>query len=104
MNLSKSLISICLLAAGAWSAQALGQEASSLRDLPEEFEQLLPRGAISAIDEPRFVKAAEADMPDEAWVLGVVIDGQARAYSLNLLNRHEVVNDLIAGEPIAAVW
>jgi len=34
----------------------------------------------------------------------VEIDGQARAYSLNLLNRHEVVNDQIGGKSFAAVW
>jgi hypothetical protein len=37
-------------------------------------------------------------------VLGVVIDGQARAFSLNLLNHHEVVNDQIGQTPYAAVW
>ena len=34
----------------------------------------------------------------------VVIDGEARAYSLNLLNHHEIVNAGISGLPIAAVW
>ncbi len=73
-------------------------------DLPPEFKQLLPKGRIAAVDEPRFVKAADAEIADDAWVLGVVIDGQARAYSLNLLNRHEVVNDRFGDQPIAAVW
>ena len=72
--------------------------------LPDEFKQLIPRGYIPAIDDPKFVTAAEAEIDDEAWVLGVAIDGQAKAYSLNLLNRHEVVNDRIGDRPIAAVW
>ncbi len=71
---------------------------------PPGVEQLLPRGQIAAIFEPEFVPAAEADIADDAWVLGVVIDGQARAYSLNLLNSHEVVNDAIGGRSFAAVW
>lgn len=73
-------------------------------DLPDAFQQLLPRGRIAAVDSPRFVAASEAEIPPEAWVLGIEIDGRAHAYSLNLLNRHEVVNDTLAGRPIAAVW
>lgn len=73
-------------------------------DLPDEFRQLLPRGRIASVDQPEFVSAAEAEISDDAWVLGVVDDGQAKAYSLNLLNRHEVVNDELGGRPIAAVW
>ena len=73
-------------------------------DLPDGVEQLIPRGRIAAVFEPEFVPADEAEIEDEAWVLGVVIDGEARAYSLNLLNRHEVVNDRVGDQPIAAVW
>jgi hypothetical protein len=73
-------------------------------DPPEGFEQLLPRGRIAAITAPRFVPAASADIAGESWVLGVVIDGQARAFSLNLLNHHEVVNDRIGNTSYAAVW
>lgn len=61
--------------------------------------------AIPAIDEPRFVDAAAADfMADDELVLGVVHAGTARAYSVWHLDRHEIVNDDIAGTPIAATW
>ena len=73
-------------------------------ELPHGVEQLLPRGRIAAIVDPEFVPAAKAEMPEDAWVLGVVIEGQAHAYSLNLLNRHEVVNDRIGNTAFAAVW
>ena len=72
--------------------------------LPPGVEQILPRGGIAAITNPQFVMAAEAEISNEAWILGVVVDGQARAYSLNLLNQHEVVNDRIGDTPFAAVW
>ncbi len=72
--------------------------------LPPGVEQILPRGGIPAIFEPQFVPAAEAEIPDDAWVLGVVVEGVAKAYSLNLLNRHEVVNDRSGGAAYAAVW
>ena len=71
---------------------------------PEDFERLLPRGQIAAISEPTYVPASEANLPPRAWVLGVVIDGQARAYSLDLLNSHEIVNDRIGETNFAAVW
>ena len=73
-------------------------------ELPEGVEQILERGKIAAISNPQFVMADKAEIADDAWVLGVEIDGQARAYSLNLLNRHEVVNDQIGEKSFAAVW
>ena len=43
---------------------------------------------------------------DDELVLGVVIDGKARAYSINSLTSpaREVFNDTLAGRPIAATW
>ena len=77
---------------------------SQSKDLPKEFEQLLPRGAIAAITQPEFVSADEADISNNAWVLGVVFEGQAQAYSLTLLNSHEIVNHQIGNTAFAAVW
>jgi hypothetical protein len=37
-------------------------------------------------------------------VLGVEVEGVAKAYSLNLLNHHEVVNDRSGDTAYAAVW
>ncbi len=78
--------------------------AAAADEPPPGVVQLLPRGAIAAVFEPRFVPAEKAKIPDDAWVLGVVVDGGARAYSLNLLNRHEVVNDRVGEHAFAAVW
>lgn len=72
--------------------------------LPKEFQQIIPRGAIAAISNPVFVPAGEANISKNSWVLGVIIDGQARAYSLSLLNSHEVVNDQVGETAFAAVW
>ena len=71
---------------------------------PEGVRQLLPRGGIPAIFEPEFVPASEAEISDSAWVLGVYLNGDARAYDLNILNHHEIVNDVIGGRPVAPVW
>ena len=71
---------------------------------PPGVEQILERGRIAAVFDPQFVSAEEAEIANDAWVLGVVVDGQARAYSLNLLNHHEVVNDRVGDKAFAAVW
>jgi hypothetical protein len=73
-------------------------------DLPPGVERIIPRGQIAAIVEPSFVSATEAEISDDAWILGVEIAGETRAYSLNLLNRHEVVNDKVGDNLFAAVW
>ena len=72
--------------------------------VPKGYRQVVPRGVIESIDRPRFVPAGEARIPDDAWVLGIMVGGEARAYSLNLLNRHEIVNDRAGGLSFAAVW
>lgn len=67
---------------------------------------LLPKDAIRSIDSPRFFSAQEADAeyePDEV-VIGLEIDGDARAYSVSLLSSHEIVNDIVGGRPIAVTW
>ena len=71
-----------------------------------EIVTLLPPDAIPAISNPSFLSAEEAGDqygPDEL-VLGVEIDGDARAYSVPLLSRHEIVNDVVGGKPIAVTW
>ena len=81
-------------------AAALAQSDAAMK----KFEQILPRGRISAINTPVYIPADQADIAPGSWVLGVLIEGQARAYSLNLLNSHEVVNDRVMDTPYAAVW
>ncbi len=72
----------------------------------DDVYQVLPVGKIPAIDDPEFVRGAEADaqMKSNEPVLGVVLDGEARAYSLWQLDAHEIVNDEIRGTAIAATW
>ena len=80
------------------------QDVSPAQDVPEGFQQLLPRGGIPAIDHPQYVSADQASITDSAYVFGIVIEGQPVAYSLNLLNSHEIVNDTVGKTNFAAVW
>lgn len=99
MRRIRSTATLPLLLALAWSPAS-----GTAEELPAGVEQIIPRGAIPAIVAPHFVPASEAGISDDAWVLGVVVEGQARAYSLNLLNHHEIVNDRVGNTSFAAVW
>ena len=71
-----------------------------------EIVTLLPQDAIPAIDDPRFLTAAEAGAfydPDEL-VIGVAFGDEARAYSVPFLSRHEIVNDEVGGVKFAVTW
>ena len=70
----------------------------------EEIQYVLPRDAIPAIKNPEFVPAEEAGLDDNEPVVGITIDGESRAYSIYLLNHHEIVNDRIGDTAFAVTW
>ena len=110
-RLALPVLAAAALAVGACDApgrhRSSDHEGEWRRIEGEDLIEVLPRDAIPALDEPVFVSAAEAEAflePDET-VLGVVgRSGTARAYSTWHLDRHEIVNDELDGEPIAATW
>jgi len=72
----------------------------------EEITRVLPKGRIPAIDEPQFtgVDGADGWLDDKEPVLAVEIDGAARAYPVQILMWHEIVNDELAGVPVAVTY
>ncbi|MCH8110078.1 MAG: DUF3179 domain-containing protein [Chloroflexi bacterium] len=88
----------------ATNASSPGEESDEGRQL--ELITLLGFDAIPAILNPDFVTADEAERwmePDEQ-VLGLSINGDNRAYSIPMLSRHEIVNDVVGGVPVAVTW
>ena len=64
-----------------------------------------PRDGIPSIDKPNFVAADDAGfLAPEHQVLGLVVNGEARAYPILILNWHEIVNDEIAGIPVTVSY
>lgn len=65
-----------------------------------------PPDGIPSIDEPKFISVEEADrnLEDSELVLGLNINGDIRAYPLQILVWHEIVNDKIGGIPIAVTY
>ncbi len=89
------------------SMETSGIDDSNARERDVEIVELLPPDAIPSIDAPRFFDSV--DDADELYsagelVLGIEIDGDARAYSVPLLSSHEIVNDVVGDKPVAVTW
>lgn len=65
-----------------------------------------PKDGIPAIDDPKFIPVEEADTwlkPVEPVIL-LQIDDDVRAYPLQILMWHEIVNDLVGGVPVVVTF
>ena len=64
------------------------------------------RDGIPPLDHPRFVSIASAAqfLAGREPVIAFATAGQARAYPLQILLWHEIVNDELAGEPVAVTY
>lgn len=75
-----------------------------------DYSELLsggpPRDGIPSIDNPQFVNLAEA----EAWlaanepIIALEINGEARAYPLQIITWHEIVNDTVGQTTVAVTF
>ena len=64
-----------------------------------------PPDGIPSIDDPVFYTAASVDyMEANSPVLALEIDGDARAYPLDIMLWHEIVNDTVGGIPVAVEY
>jgi Protein of unknown function (DUF3179) len=65
-----------------------------------------PKDGIPSIDEPKFVSAEEADrfLEPREPIAVVVVAGEVRAYPIQILIWHEIVNDEIAAQPVAVTY
>lgn len=64
------------------------------------------KDGIPAIDDPGFETVDQADqwLDDLEPVIHVEIGGEARGYPIQIMMWHEIVNDVVAGEPIAVTF
>lgn len=64
-----------------------------------------PKDGIPSIENPKFLPVSEiAALGDTDPVIGITVNGDARAYPLHILTRHEIVNDVIGGVPVAVTY
>jgi hypothetical protein len=60
-----------------------------------------PRDGIPALQQPQFIAADQPGAPQsQQRVLGLSINGDARAYPIAILNWHELVNDRVDNQPV----
>lgn len=102
-----------------WTQHLNGHQAQALDDLysqgiaPEnhsriELSELLaggpPKDGIPSLDAPEFDQAETTPFSADEWVIGVVINGEAKAYPLGIMNWHEIVNDTVGGENVTITY
>jgi Protein of unknown function (DUF3179) len=64
-----------------------------------------PKDGIPAIDHPKFIAPPEASwLADREPVILVDRHGMARAYPLQILVWHEIVNDTVGGDPVVVTF
>jgi hypothetical protein len=64
-----------------------------------------PPDGIPSIDDPRFLRADEVGfLADTEPVLALEVGGEARAYPVQVMIWHEIVNDTVGGVPVAVTY
>jgi hypothetical protein len=74
---------------------------------PENFRYGLGPNAIRPITDPEMISPGEPGYPDDTATLDIIgtnIAGDARAYPVHPLGGHEVVDDVVGGEPVAVIY
>jgi len=75
-------------------------------DMAEVVSGGPPKDGIPAIDDPKFVSLRDADhwLEGREPVAVVRLGGEAKAYPLQILMWHEIVNDDVGGTPISVTF
>ena len=87
----------------AWPKTDFSKTAISLAEITSGGP---PKDGIPSIDKPEFISFSEAD----SWlglkepVVSVDLNGEARAYPIQILIWHEIVNDSVGGRPVSVTF
>ncbi|MCY3979145.1 MAG: DUF3179 domain-containing protein [Chloroflexi bacterium] len=78
---------------------------TTIIELDEVISGGVPRDGIPPIDRPVFddVKSVRR-LSDKSPVISLTIDGDSRAYPLEVMTRHEIVNDVVGELPVAVTF
>jgi len=113
--IASSFVAVALFFAGLASAQFVqfpqgefpqtNYKKASV-DISEIMTGGPPRDGIPSIDFPQFIdaEAASAWLQDPEPVISLQYKGAVKAYPLQILMYHEIVNDEIAGVPVAVTF
>ncbi len=88
---------------------ALSQQVSKERieqDYYANSFRAAPRDAFPVLFNPPMGKVEDGDrifQPNE-WVIGIALNGEAKAYPVDVMGIHELINDVVGGAPITVRW
>jgi len=71
------------------------------------FPSNVPILGVTDQMKPSFAPAAtisEETLHEKERIVGIVVNGEARAYPVKFLNLHELVNDVVGGQPVVVAW
>ena len=75
--------------------------------VPEEFQFGLGPFAIPPILNPQMVEKGQSGYPsdnDNSQVIGTILNGDTRAYPLNVLSRHEIADEKFDSTYVAVAY
>lgn len=90
------------------AANRRDQSAKGSAQAAPNFKPIQRQAAKPIVDGPNVVSAGESSalVADGDSVIGIVVDGEARAYPINMMAKpqHELLNDTLGGRQIAVTW
>ena len=101
------LVSACAAHVAAEEAPEVGGFALTGLRVPREHLVAggPKRDEIQSVDAPRFASLEEATwVLAENPVIGVSLGGESRVYPIHLIERHQIVNDVVGGKPVAVTY
>lgn len=113
--MAPNLFRLTLIVLMHWAPAALAapphHESALLPADPGEYRRARMHGGpgkdgIPSVDRPRFGSAAAAErfLEDDDRVIGLYLNGQARAYPQRILVWHEIVNDSVGDHAVAVTY
>lgn len=96
------------VAAAGNRRQKQQRPARDLKDKQGDYERYsrraAPRDKFPVFDNPKMTAAADSTMDDNEFVIGVVCDGEAKAYPITVMGKHELGNDVCGKAHITVSW
>jgi hypothetical protein len=84
--------------------QNVNPEEATRIDLDDLLNGGPPKDGIPSINTPEFDTAATTSFQSDDIVIGMVINGAAKAYPYNIMNWHEIVNDTVGGVNVTVTY
>ncbi len=108
MDLTRPALQLALAPAllALLATPLVAQEIFSEEDFDQHARRAAPRDAFPVLEDPELFPADEVGdrLDAEEPVIGVVLGGEATAWPISVMGRHELANATIGGVPAAVSW